>query len=139
MHETLHYKGWYSSSKPPYSISRATPINSDCCRLPMASVFSNKADKSRSNRFWSTSPNFSKDLTSCRKKENRSTGVHGGGGYEPVKLAREPASSRPKPCASLKERCWNLARSPLLVGPRRKKADRGQRSDFPLETSRSGL
>ena len=30
----------------------------------------------------------------------------------------------------------NLARSPLLVGPRRKKTDRGQRSTFPSETSR---
>ena len=30
----------------------------------------------------------------------------------------------------------NLTRSPLPVGPRRKKTDRGQRSAFPSETSR---
>ena len=37
-----------------------------------------------------------------------------------MKPAREPASSRPKPCAPLKKPT-NLARSPLLVGPRREK------------------
>ena len=52
-----------------------------------------------------------------------------------MKPAREPASSRPKPCASLKkphESC------PLAApcGPRRKKNDRGQISAFPSETSR---
>ena len=55
-----------------------------------------------------------------------------------MKLAREPASSRPKPCASLKkphESCPFAAPS----GPRRKKNDRGQRSAFPLETSRFAL
>ena len=32
--------------KPPYSIiSRANSIDSDCCRLPTASVLSNKAEK----------------------------------------------------------------------------------------------
>ena len=40
--------------------------------------------------------------TSCRNKENCNTKVHGGGGLELVKPAREPASSRPKLCASLK-------------------------------------
>ena len=34
------------------------------------------------------------------------------------------------------KRPTNLARSPLLVGPLRKKTDRGQRSAFPSETSR---
>ena len=52
-----------------------------------------------------------------------------------MKPAREPTSSCPKPCASLKKPT-NLARSPLFVGPRRQKTDRGQRSYFPLETSR---
>ena len=55
-----------------------------------------------------------------------------------MKLAREPASSRPKPCASLKkphESCPFAAPS----GPRRKKNDRGQRSAFPSETSRFAL
>ena len=32
--------------KPPYSISRATSIDSECCRLPTASVLGNEADKS---------------------------------------------------------------------------------------------
>ena len=37
--------------KPPYSVSRATSIDSDCCRLPTTSVLSNKVDKLRSNQF----------------------------------------------------------------------------------------
>ena len=37
--------------QPHYSISRAASIDSDCCRLPAASVLSNKADKLRSNQF----------------------------------------------------------------------------------------
>ena len=52
-----------------------------------------------------------------------------------MKLAREPASSRPKPCASLKkshESCPFVA----PCGPRRKKNDRGQTSAFPSEPSR---
>ena len=47
-----------------------------------------------------------------------------------MKPAREPASSRPKPCTSLKkphESCPFAAPS----GPRRKKNDRGQRLAFP--------
>ena len=53
-----------------------------------------------------------------------------------MKPAREPASSRPKPCASLKkphESCPFAA----PCGPRRKKNYRGQTSAFPSETSRS--
>ena len=52
-----------------------------------------------------------------------------------VKPAREPASSRPKPCASLKnphESCPFAA----PCGPRRKKNDCGQTSAFPSKTSR---
>ena len=37
--------------KPPYSISRATSIDSDCCRLPTTSVLSNNPDELRSNQF----------------------------------------------------------------------------------------
>ena len=40
--------------------------------------------------------------TSCRNKNKCNIEVHGGGGLELVKLARESASSLPKPCASLK-------------------------------------
>ena len=76
--------------------------------------------------------------TSYKNKEKCNTDVHGGGSLELVKPARESASSRPKPCASLKkphESC------PLAApcGPRRKKNDRGQRSAFPSETSRFAL
>ena len=46
----------------PHSISRATSIDSDYC--PTASVFCNKADKSRSNQFWSTS-SFSRPHILC--------------------------------------------------------------------------
>ena len=52
-----------------------------------------------------------------------------------MKPAREPASSGPKSCASLKkphESCPFAA----PCGPRRKKNDRGQTSAFPSETSR---
>ena len=73
--------------------------------------------------------------TSYRNKENGNIDVYGGGNLELVRLAHELASSLPKPCASLKTP-HNLARSLLLVGPRRKKTDRGQRSAFPSDTSR---
>ena len=52
-----------------------------------------------------------------------------------MKPVHEPASSRPKPCASLKkphESCPCAA----PCGPRRKKNDRDQTSAFPSETSR---
>ena len=53
------------------------------------------------------------------------TEVHRGGGLELVKPARERASSRPKPRASLKkDRRYCPFAAPC--GPRRKKKDRGQ-------------
>ena len=60
---------------------------------------------------------------------------HGGGGLKLVKPAREPASSRPKPCASLKKphESWPFV---APCGPRRKKNDHGQTTAFPSETSR---
>ena len=73
---------------------------------------------------------------SCRNKESWNTKVHGGEGLTRVKPARKPAPSRPKSCASLKKYLRNLTRSPLLVGPRRKKTDHGQRSAFSSEMSR---
>ena len=50
------YKQWHGPIskwfiEPPSFISRATSIDSDCCRLPTTSVLSNKADKLRSNQF----------------------------------------------------------------------------------------
>ena len=80
----------------------------------------------RTNRFQSVLINNSKFLKATH------------GGLELMKPAREPASSRPKPCASLKkhhESCPFAA----PCGPRRKKNDPGQRSAFPSETSRFTL
>ena len=77
----------------------------------------------------------SQDQTLYRKNKNKNTEVHGGGGLELVEPAREPASSRPKSCASLKkphESCPFAA----PCGPRRKKNYLCQRSAFPSETSR---
>ena len=37
--------------KPPYSISRATSIDLECCRLPTTSVLSKKPKQLRSNQF----------------------------------------------------------------------------------------
>ena len=50
------YKQWHRPTskrfiKPPYSISRATSIDSECCRLPTTSVLSKKTEKLRSNQF----------------------------------------------------------------------------------------
>ena len=81
---------------------------------------------------------FLKAAHRTKTKENLNTEVHGGGGLELVKPVRESASSRPKPCASLKkphESCPFAA----PCGPRWKKNDRGQRSAFPSETSRFAL
>ena len=72
---------------------------------------------------------------SYKNKENCNTEIHGGGGLELVKPARKQASSRPKPCASLKKphECCPFA---APCGPRRKKNDGGQTSAFPSKTSR---
>ena len=37
--------------KPPYSTSRATPIDVNCCRVPVINVLIKKLDKSRPNQF----------------------------------------------------------------------------------------
>ena len=112
-------------------------MDSDCCRLPTTSVLSNKSDKYVPTSF---DQQFlvSQGHISYKNKENSNTKAHGGGGLELVKPAREPASSCPKPCASLKkphESCTFAA----PCGPRRKKNDRGQTSAFPSETSRFAL
>ena len=52
-----------------------------------------------------------------------------------MKPAREPASSRPKSCASLKKPHKSCPFA-APCGPRRNKKDRGQTSAFPSETSR---
>ena len=45
---------------------------------------------------------ISQGHTSYRNKENGNIDVYGGASLELVRLAHEPASSSPKPCASLK-------------------------------------
>ena len=77
----------------------------------------------------------SQDHTLYRNNKNWNTEVHSGGGLELVKPAREPASSRPKPCASLKK-SYESCPFAATCGPLRKKNDRGQTSAFPSETSR---
>ena len=93
---------------PPLSIPRETSIDSDCCYLLTVSVLSNKADRLCSIGF-NQQVKVSQGHTSYRNKANRNTEVHGGGHLERVKPVRKPASSRPKPCTSLK-RPTNLAR-----------------------------
>ena len=54
-----------------------------------------------------------------------------------MKPAREPASSRPKPCPFLKNAPRILpVRLSLPIGPCKDKTDRGQTQAFPSETSR---
>ena len=50
------YNQWYRPIskrfiKPPYSISRATSIDSECCRLSTINVLSKKTKKIRPNQF----------------------------------------------------------------------------------------
>ena len=124
------------SIKSPYSISKATSINSDCCRLPMASVLSSKADKSPPISFDQQTQVY-QGHASCRNKENKNAEVHGGGGLELVKPARKPASSRPK---SLCIREKMSHESCLFVAPcwpsRRKKQTVVKCRSFYFDTSR---
>ena len=103
-------------TKSPYSISRATPIDSDCCRLPTASVLSTKADKSRFNQFYQQAPKFLKASHYAEMRKNeipRSMVVEA---FEVVEPTREPASNCPKPYASLKNSPRILpVRRPLLA------------------------
>ena len=50
------YKQWHRliskrCIKPLHSITRATSIDSDCCRLPTTSILSKKTEELRSNQF----------------------------------------------------------------------------------------
>ena len=91
---------WFT--KHPYSISRATPINSDCVRLPTASALSVTKLMNHAPISVDQQVQVSQGHTSYSNKEKNSTEVHGGGGLEPVKLARDTAPICPKPCAPLK-------------------------------------
>ena len=137
------YKQWHRPIskrfiKPPYSIPRATSIDSECCHLPTTNVLSKKTEKLRKNyaptRF-DQQVQDSQGHSLYRNKKNEIP-VHGGGGLELAKPAREPAFSRPKPCASFKKPHKSCPFA-APCGPRRKKNDdRGQTSAFPSETSR---
>ena len=119
-----------------YSISRATSIDStrNVVAYPRPAFSATKLTHYAPTSF----DNKSKFLkathrTKIRKIEiPRSMVVKALSWWKP---AREPASSRPKPCASLKKPHES---SPFAApcGPRRKKKDRGQTSAFPSETSR---
>ena len=65
--------------------------------------------------------------------ENCNIEVHGGEGLEPVKFLR-PSIQPSKALCVPKKRPENRIGSPLLVGFRRKKTDRGQRSVFPSDS-----
>ena len=121
--------------KPPYSISIVTSIDSDCCCLPTASVLSNRADKLRSLSVLINESKFLKATHRTQIRKIEIPGVHGGGGLELMKPAREPASSRPKSCASLKKPRKSCPFA-APYDPRRKEKDCGQTSAFPSETSR---
>ena len=113
------YKQWHRpiskrSIKPPYSISGAASIDSDCCRLPTTSVLSNKADKLRSNQFWSTSPSFSRPhiVQKEKKIEIPRSKVLEALSWWSRRASQHPAVQSPvHPGKSP----TNLARSPLLV------------------------
>ena len=81
---------------------------------------------------------ISQGHTSYKNEEYCNTEVHGGGGLELVNLAREPESSRPKPCASLKKNT-NLTRSPLLVALVRRKMTVVTHQLFPQKCPGSRL
>ena len=88
--------------KPPYSISRATSIDSECCRPTQRPTFSATKRTNHAPISFDQQARVSQGHTLYRNKKSCSTEVHDGGGLELVKLACEPTSSRPKPCASLK-------------------------------------
>ena len=103
--------------KHPHFISRAISIDSDCCHLPTTKAFSNKADKSCSNQFLSTSQSFSRPRYADIKK-NCNTKVHGDGVPELVlKLAREPAFNRLRPCVFLRNASGVLPVLCFLLAP----------------------
>ena len=112
------YKQYYRGKrfiKPPYFIPRATSMDLEWCGLPTASVLSNKMWTNHALASFDQQAQVSQGHSSCRNKENCDAEVHADQGLQLVKPAREPASSRPKPCASLQKRHRNVARSPLHV------------------------
>ena len=115
--------------KPLCFISRATRSTWIVVICPWPALSATRRTNRIQIRF--DKPKF---LNVTRHAVNKNTEANGGEGLEPMKLEREPGFSRPEPCAFLKKRARNLTCSPLLVGSRRKKTDRGQISASSSET-----
>ena len=132
------YKQWHRPMskrfiKPPYSISRATSIDTDCCRLPPTSVLSNKADKLLSNQFYQqVQVSQSPILYKIRKTEIPRSMVVEALSWRSRRASQHPAAQSPMHLKKPHESCPFAA----PCGPRKKKNDRGQTSAFPSETSR---
>ena len=123
--------------KPPYSIYREQPRSTRIVVAYPRSAFSATKRTNYAPTGFDQQVQVSHKHTSYKNNmENCYTEVHGGAGLlELVKPAREPASSRPKPCASL-EKSHECCPFAAPCGPRRRKTDGGQRSAFPSKTYR---
>ena len=135
------YKQWHRPTlkrfiKPPYSISRVTSIDSDCCCLRPAFSATKRINYVPISFGLTRSPSFSRPHIVQKQGKLKYRGPSCGGCLELVKPAREPASSRPKPCASLKK-----PHESCPVGPSRKKKDRRvvRQQLFPQKPLGSGL
>ena len=102
-----------------------------------ASVLRNKVNKITLRSALINKPKFLK-ATSCRSKESSNTGFLWGGGLELLKPACEPASSRLKPCVSLKTAAGILPvrRSLLALVGRKQAVVRDRRSPHKPPGSR---
>ena len=124
--------------KPPYSILRATLIDLDRCRLPTASVLSNKAEKLCSKSVLIIKSKF---LKATHRTEIRKIEIPRSMVVEALSWWNRRANQHPSiqsPVHPYKSPT-NLGRSPLLVDPRRKKKNRGQTSAFPQKPPGSRL
>ena len=110
--------------------SRVTSIDSDCCRLPTASVLSNKAWTNHAPITFDQEVQVSQGhthYTEIRKIEISRPMLVEALSWESRRASQHPAVQALR---IPEKRPMNLARSPLLVGPRRKKTVCGQRSAF---------
>ena len=108
-------------------------MDSDCCRLPTASVLSDSGQIALQSVLINK-PKFRKAPHRTKIREiviPRSMVVEALSWWS-RRASQHPAVQSP---VHPWKNPTNLARSPLLVGPRRKKTDRGQRSAFLSETS----
>ena len=105
--KTVHQTSFLHIESSPEELGPLSPTHGQRSQQPSGQI-TNHAPIS-----FDRQTQVSQGHTSCRKKEICSSEVHGGG-LEPVKLARIPASSCPKPCASLKN-------APIILALRGKK------------------